>query len=87
MGPSPSPCPLVLPPLVQYLEKLGFPTAMFRFHDVMSTEEWALEMIPQPVLAVVMLFPIKDAVRGMGIFPVSPSGRWTAPFAVDGHWM
>ncbi len=35
---------------------------MYRFHDVMSTEEWALEMIPQPALAVVMLFPIKDAV-------------------------
>jgi hypothetical protein len=35
---------------------------MFRFHDVLSTEEWALEMIPQPAIAVVMLFPIKDAV-------------------------
>lgn len=51
------------PPSVQqqYLDKLGFPVSMFRFHDVMSTEEWALEMIPQPALAVVMLFPIKDA--------------------------
>ena len=47
----------------QYLEKLGFPVAMYRFHDVMSTEEWALEMIPSPAIAVVMLFPIKDAVR------------------------
>ena len=31
------------------------------FHDVMSTEDWALEMVPRPVLAVLMLFPVKEA--------------------------
>lgn len=28
----------------------------------MSVEDWALEMIPRPVLAVMLLFPIKEAV-------------------------
>jgi ubiquitin carboxyl-terminal hydrolase L3 len=27
----------------------------------MATEEWALSMIPRPVKAVLMLYPIKDA--------------------------
>jgi hypothetical protein len=48
----------------QYIDKLGFPTDLYRFVDVLSTEDWALEMVPKPALAVVMLFPIKDAVRG-----------------------
>eukprot|EP00743_Colponemidia_sp_Colp-15_P001532 GILK01001672.1.p1 GENE.GILK01001672.1~~GILK01001672.1.p1 ORF type:complete len:249 (-),score=39.98 GILK01001672.1:110-820(-) len=43
----------------QYIERLGWPTAMFRFCDVLSTEDWALEMVPRPCVAVVMLFPIK----------------------------
>ena len=33
--------------------------------DVLSTEDWALEMVPRPVIAVLMLFPIKEAVRGL----------------------
>jgi ubiquitin carboxyl-terminal hydrolase L3 len=28
--------------------------------DVFSTEEWALDMIPQPVLAVLLLYPLTD---------------------------
>lgn len=34
-----------------------------RFTDVYSTEDWALAMVPQPVLGVVMLFPIKDSTE------------------------
>ena len=30
------------------------------FQDVLSTEDWALEMVGQPVLAVLFLFPVKD---------------------------
>ena len=30
------------------------------YHDVLSTEDWALAMLPQPILGVLMLFPIKD---------------------------
>ncbi|KAF4320562.1 hypothetical protein BBO99_00005512 [Phytophthora kernoviae] len=42
-----------------YVEKMGFPTDQFSFCDVLSTEEWALGMVPSPVVAVIMLFPIK----------------------------
>lgn len=45
-----------------YVEKLGFPTHSFSFCDVLSTEEWALEMVPKPVVGVLMLFPIKAHV-------------------------
>lgn len=46
--------------MANYVSKLGFPIDQYTFHDVLSTEDWAFGMIPQPVLAVVMLFPIKD---------------------------
>ena len=36
-------------------------TLIVRFTDVYSTEDWALAMVPQPVLGVVMLFPIKES--------------------------
>ena len=42
-----------------YVEKMGMDVSTFSFHDVFSTEDWALSMVPQPVLAVVMLFPVK----------------------------
>ena len=42
-----------------YLEKLGCPTASTSFVDVLSTDDWALEMVPSPVKSVVLLFPIK----------------------------
>ena len=44
-----------------YAAKLGLDTSAVRFVDVMSTEAWALDMIPRPVLAVLMLFPVKAA--------------------------
>lgn len=47
------------PPLLNsYISKLGFDTNQFEFVDVFSTEDWALEMVPQPVAAVIMLYPI-----------------------------
>ncbi|KAG6967141.1 hypothetical protein JG688_00006458 [Phytophthora aleatoria] len=42
-----------------YVDKMGFPTSQFSFCDVLSTEEWALAMVPTPVVGVIMLFPIK----------------------------
>ncbi len=48
-----------------YAERLGFPTDQFRFIDVLSTEDWALDMVPSPVIALLMLFPIKPAVRSL----------------------
>jgi ubiquitin carboxyl-terminal hydrolase L3 len=44
--------------MTDYMEKLGLNTDVYSFHDVFSTEDWALEMIPRPVLSVLLLFPI-----------------------------
>ena len=46
--------------LNSYISKLGFDSSQFHFVDVFSTEEWALEMVPQPVAAVIMLYPISQ---------------------------
>lgn len=40
-----------------YVRKLGF-TGSYDFVDVFSTEDWALQMIPQPVQAVMLLYPL-----------------------------
>jgi ubiquitin carboxyl-terminal hydrolase L3 len=34
----------------KYLKKLGLNTEEYSYHDVVSTEEWALQMVPQPVI-------------------------------------
>lgn len=44
-----------------YITKLGFDTSIYEFVDVFSTEDWALDMIGQPVAAVLMLYPLTDA--------------------------
>jgi len=46
-----------------FIEKMGFPVDSYRFTDVFSTEEWALEMVPGPTLGVVFLYPIKEATE------------------------
>lgn len=43
-----------------YIAKIGFDTSLYELTDVFSTESWALDMIPQPVAAVVMLYPLTD---------------------------
>ncbi|KAF0695433.1 Aste57867_13782 [Aphanomyces stellatus] len=46
----------------EYIKRMGIPDdSDFAFCDVYSTEDWAMDMVLRPVLAVVMLFPIKDA--------------------------
>lgn len=47
----------------KFIEKMGFPVDSYRFTDVFSTEEWALEMVPGPVLGVVFLYPIKESTE------------------------
>lgn len=42
----------------QYIATLGWDTSQYHLVDVFSTEEWALEMIPQPVAAVLLLYPL-----------------------------
>lgn len=44
-----------------YMSKLGLNVDEYSFHDVFSTEDWALEMVPRPVLGVLMLFPCNEA--------------------------
>jgi ubiquitin carboxyl-terminal hydrolase L3 len=46
--------------LNQYIERLGFDTAHYQLIDIFSTEEWALNMIPRPVAAVILLYPLTD---------------------------
>jgi len=48
--------------LNQYISKLGFETTLHEFTDVLSTEQWALDMVPHPVSAVVVLFPMTSKV-------------------------
>jgi len=48
--------------LNRYISNLGFDTSKNSFVDLFSTEDWALEMIPQPVCAVVVLFPVGGKV-------------------------
>lgn len=46
--------------LNQYIERLGFDTTHYQLTDVFSTEEWALNMIPQPLAAVLLLYPLTE---------------------------
>ena len=43
-----------------YCSKLGWDTSKYCWHDVYGLDDWALEMIPQPVLAVIMLYPLSE---------------------------
>lgn len=45
----------------QYMRKLGCDTTTFCYQDVLATEDWALAMVPKPVIALMLLFPIKEA--------------------------
>mmetsp|Transcript_54582 Transcript_54582/g.119677 ORF Transcript_54582/g.119677 Transcript_54582/m.119677 type:complete len:222 (+) Transcript_54582:74-739(+) len=45
--------------LTQYAHKLGMPGNL-SFAEILSTEDWALDMVPKPVHAVVFLFPISE---------------------------
>uniref|UniRef100_A0A0G4HGH7 Ubiquitin carboxyl-terminal hydrolase n=1 Tax=Chromera velia CCMP2878 TaxID=1169474 RepID=A0A0G4HGH7_9ALVE len=46
--------------LTKYARALGAPENVY-FAEVLSIEDWALDMVPQPVYCVLFLFPIKDA--------------------------
>jgi len=49
--------------LNDYLKTLSFDTSKYAFTDLYSTEDWAKEMIPQPVLALLLVFPYNDNFR------------------------
>jgi hypothetical protein len=46
-----------------YIQKIGFDTSLYEFVDIFSTEDWALDMTPQPVTAVLLLYPLTDRRR------------------------
>jgi ubiquitin carboxyl-terminal hydrolase L3 len=52
---------------LQFVQRLGSP-ALATFHDVFGLDEDLLAMVPQPVLAVLLLFPITEQVSdGVGL--------------------
>jgi ubiquitin carboxyl-terminal hydrolase L3 len=55
-----------------YIQKIGFDTSLYEFTDIFSTEDWALDMIPQPVAAVLLLYPLtKKITQNEGNEPVA----------------
>ena len=48
--------------LNRYITNLGFSTARYGFVDVYSADEWALDMIQRPVLALIVLFPMRSKI-------------------------
>ncbi len=45
-----------------YLQTLGVDMSLYEFVDVFSTDDWALDMIPQPVAAVLLLYPLTETI-------------------------
>eukprot|EP00052_Salpingoeca_macrocollata_P034757 m.12571 g.12571 ORF g.12571 m.12571 type:complete len:245 (+) comp6928_c0_seq1:163-897(+) len=46
-----------------FMQGLGWPTERLSFMDILSTDDWALDMIPKPVQAVLFLYPIKATLE------------------------
>lgn len=73
---------LPLPPMPrpQYVINMGM-TGSYQFHDVFGLDPELLAMIPQPVLAVLLLFPITDNVSepqaSFSMLPTFCNKRWS----------
>jgi ubiquitin carboxyl-terminal hydrolase L3 len=63
-----------------YVQKLGFDTSIYEFVDVFSTESWALDLVPQPVAAVIMLYPLsknqEDHYKDDTIVPITDDTKF-----------
>ena len=46
-----------------FIADMGFDTSLYELTDIMSIEPWAFGMIPQPVAAVMMLYPLMDVQK------------------------
>lgn len=42
----------------QFVQKLGLKIEQYSFQEMLSTEEWALDMIAQPVLGILFLYEV-----------------------------
>ena len=49
--------------MADFAGKLGFNTAKYTVQDLMSTEDWAQDMIPNPVVGVILLYEINQAQK------------------------
>lgn len=76
--------------LNRYISKLGFDTSNHAFADVLSTEQWALDMVPQPVSAVVVLFPMTSKIlcqrRELHSDSISARKEEDGDILYDGVW-
>jgi ubiquitin carboxyl-terminal hydrolase L3 len=65
----------------RYICTMGWDVGQYHVVDVFSTEDWALEMIPQPVAAVLLLYPLtpvqlqheKEEKLSLASNPTTPS--------------
>ena len=46
--------------MTKYAAELGFDDSEFTFQDILSTEDWALEMLSPPCLGILLVFPYND---------------------------
>lgn len=46
--------------LNSYCTKIGFETGALQFQDVLSTDDWALEMIGAPCVGLLLVFPMNE---------------------------
>lgn len=58
-----------------YISKMGLKTELWNFNELLSTEEWGLEMIPKPVLGILMLYeetPAQNAFKDVEAAQLKP---------------
>jgi len=44
----------------KFINEMGYDIQEYSFSDLYSTDDWALEMVPSPLKAIVMLFPCTE---------------------------
>ncbi len=49
--------------LLKYVNNLGISTDKYEFTDIFGLDDELLSMVPKPVIAVLLLFPITKNVR------------------------
>lgn len=58
-----------------YISKMGLKTELWNFTELLSTEDWGLEMVPKPVLGILMLYeetPAQNAFKDVEAAQLKP---------------